>query len=350
MMNDKAQKSGVVFRPHFKTHQSLEVGRWFRKAGIERITVSSVRMANYFARDGWDDITIAFPLNIRELDAINSIAGKINLNILVENEDVIPHMINTLDHPIGIFLKIDTGYHRTGISANGVRVIQGIINKLEKNPLFQLRGLLTHTGHTYKTSSTGEIMAHYKETVDALVELKKSISSRQERVILSIGDTPSCSLVDRFDGIDEIRPGNFIFYDFMQYQLGSCTREQIAVMLAAPIVAKHAERNEIVVYSGAIHLSKESISLPDGKLSFGSIVQISKDGWGNFEEDCYVSGLSQEHGIIQASNTLMNRLEIGDLIGIIPVHSCLTANLMKGYVTLEDEKVDHFEGRMRDDG
>jgi len=57
-----------------------------------------------------------------------------------------------------------------------------------------------------------------------------------------------------------------------------------------------------------------------------------------------VSGLSQEHGIIHAGRQLMNRTKIGDLIGIIPVHSCLTANLMKGYQTLEGEEVDHMMG------
>ena len=38
---------------------------------------------------------------------------------------------------------------------------------------------------------------------------------------------------------------------------------------------------------------------------------------------------------------------IGYLVGIVPVHSCLTANLMKGYLTLEGEEIDHMEGRMR---
>ena len=34
---------------------------------------------------------------------------------------------------------------------------------------------------------------------------------------------------------------------------------------------------------------------------------------------------------------------IGYLVGIVPVHSCLTANLMKGYLTLEGEEIDHME-------
>jgi D-serine deaminase-like pyridoxal phosphate-dependent protein len=40
----KAKSSNIVFRPHFKTHQSAEIGEWFRKFGISCITVSSVKM------------------------------------------------------------------------------------------------------------------------------------------------------------------------------------------------------------------------------------------------------------------------------------------------------------------
>ena len=60
-MVDRAAAADVDFRPHFKTHRSREVGRWFRDFGVAAITVSSVDMAQYFSNDGWDDITIAFP-------------------------------------------------------------------------------------------------------------------------------------------------------------------------------------------------------------------------------------------------------------------------------------------------
>jgi D-serine deaminase-like pyridoxal phosphate-dependent protein len=63
-MAQKALHSGVRFRPHFKTHQSAQVGEWFREFGVEAITVSSVEMALYFAQHGWRDITIAFPVNL----------------------------------------------------------------------------------------------------------------------------------------------------------------------------------------------------------------------------------------------------------------------------------------------
>ncbi|MBO8152692.1 MAG: hypothetical protein H0Z30_09405 [Candidatus Marinimicrobia bacterium] len=52
-MVQKAKRSNVIFRPHFKTHQSIEVGRWFRAQGVDKITVSSLRMAKYLADSGW---------------------------------------------------------------------------------------------------------------------------------------------------------------------------------------------------------------------------------------------------------------------------------------------------------
>ena len=342
-MFDKAERSGVILRPQFKTHQSAEVGRWFREAGTRAITVSSVRMASYFANHGWKDITIAFPMNIREMEEVNHLAGMIKLNILIVNHEVIPFLEKGIHHPVGIFIKVDTGYHRTGIPAYDLQRIQDIIDQLDRNSLINFSGFLTHTGHTYKTTSQREIFSLYKDTVDALVKLKNSITGDKKRIILSLGDTPSCSLVDSFEEIDEIRPGNFVFYDLMQHYLGSCSPDQIAVMLAAPVVAKHPERNEIIIYGGAVHLSKENIRLATGEQSYGNIVKIRDHGWSEFERGCYVSGLSQEHGIIHASSELMDRTEIGDLIGIIPVHSCLTANLMKGYLTLEEEEIEHMK-------
>ena len=65
-MAAKAKAANVVFRPHFKTHQSREIGEWFRASGVDKITVSSLNMAMKFAEWGWNDITVAFPVNCLE--------------------------------------------------------------------------------------------------------------------------------------------------------------------------------------------------------------------------------------------------------------------------------------------
>ena len=93
--------------------------------------------------------------------------------------------------------------------------------------------------------------------------------------------------------VDEIRPGNFVFYDVMQLQIGACTEEEIGVAVACPIVAKHPERNQLVIYGGAVHHSKEFIEI-DGVQLFGYIAPLTGDGWGPRLQHAYVAGLSQE--------------------------------------------------------
>ena len=72
-----------------KRHQSAEVGEWFREKGVSRITVSSVEMAEYFAQHGWQDITIAFSVNIRQMNRIRQLAQTIRLGVLVENAEAV---------------------------------------------------------------------------------------------------------------------------------------------------------------------------------------------------------------------------------------------------------------------
>ena len=50
-MKAKADTNKVILRPHFKTHQSHEVARWFRAEGVDKCAVSTLDMALYFAED-----------------------------------------------------------------------------------------------------------------------------------------------------------------------------------------------------------------------------------------------------------------------------------------------------------
>ncbi len=53
----------------------------------------------------------------------------------------------------------------------------------------------------------------------------------------------------------------------------------------------------------------------------------------------YVHSLSQEHGILKVTQRDFDLFHVGDLVEIIPVHSCLTANLAKNYLTTEGDKI-----------
>ena len=342
-MAEKVKKHNLIFRPHFKTHQSAEIGNWFRDAGVDKITVASVGMANYFAEHGWNDITIAFPLNIREFNDIENLAKRVNLNILISSFEAIQYLLNYTKQKIGFFIKIDTGYHRVGILAKNPEQIQQILHVAETNKNLIFKGYLSHFGHTYKASNKQDVLDIFETGKKQLIKLKEKFIKQYSHLIISIGDTPSCILANDFSGMDEIRPGNFVFFDLMQNNIGVCKERDIAVAIACPVVDKYPERREILIYGGAVHFSKEYIIDKHGNKIFGKVVKLTKNGWTEIEEGIYVNSLSQEHGIIKASLDFIKSVKIGDLLGILPVHACLTANLMKEYRTLDNEIIEMWK-------
>lgn len=335
----KAEKSGIIFRPHFKTHQSIVVGRWFRDFGVKKITVSSVKMAHYFASDGWDDITIAFPVNVLELDKINELASKIKLNIVVVDSEPIPYLLSSVGNKLGIFLKVDTGTHRTGIDPSNGDKIKEIIKSFRGSKNLEFQGFLAHSGHTYQARGKAEVEKIFNESGLLLNKLKKEYAPD---CLVSVGDTPSANLMDKYENVDELRPGNFIFYDIMQLNIGSCSEGDIAVCMAAPIVVKHYDRDEVILYGGAVHLSKDFIIEKNGDKVFGYLVELNDKGWGNVIPGAFVKGMSQEHGIVKVNdkNHPLMKKNVGDLIGVLPVHSCLTADLLGRYLSLDGEIIE----------
>ena len=337
IMAEKARKSGVDFRPHFKTHQSIHIGHWFRDCGTTKITVSSVEMASYFASDGWDDITVAFPLNYRQLPEIEELAADVHLGILVESPEAASALGKLRSARFNIWVKIDCGLHRTGVDWQDTATVRSIIDEVRKFPNLHLAGLLTHAGNTYSARSPEEAKAIHMETNKRMRLLRSNLGVAD--LSISIGDTPGCSLLKTFDGIDEIRPGNFVFYDAEQLEIGSCQPSEVSVAMACPIVAVHPERNEIVIYGGAVHMSKETF-LHNGIPSYGLVAETLSNGWGDLIPGCTVSRVSQEHGIVTVPPEHMAEFSPGGLMMIIPAHSCLTAHLMRRYITLDGKSIE----------
>ena len=321
-MAAKARASSVVFRPHFKTHQSPRVARWFADEGVDRITVSSVRMAEQFAETGWNDITIAFLLNPLEAPRITDLAAHLRrkggrLGVTVDSV-VAARIAAELD--VAVWVKIDTGYGRTGIRWDDAEHLSAVLDLID-----QPAGLLSHTGHSYAARGRTELEKIHREAVQRMTAAGRGLP-------LSLGDTPCCSAVDAFDGIAEIRPGNFVFYDLMQLQIGSCDENQIAAAAVCPVVGIYPERNQVVVQGGAVHLSKESLNTVD-RVIFGRLGHLvlplagQAAGLGGVLENAPVVSLSQEHGIIDVPADLIGQVGIGDLLIVWPIHSCLMCDL-----------------------
>jgi D-serine deaminase-like pyridoxal phosphate-dependent protein len=269
---------------------------------------------------------------------INKLAGTLDLGVVVDSEVAIEGLNRDLAAPVRVWIKVDTGYRRVGVSWDQPERIVALARVLQRSRLLGFEGLLTHSGQSYQAKSPEEIEHIHEQAVFRLTSIRERLEFEGVRDCrISIGDTPTCSLAKDFTDVDEIRPGNFVFNDVAQYTLGVCGGDEIAVALACPVVGRYEERKQIAVYGGAVHLSKESVSTGEDRRIFGYLTQSVGDGFGPILEEAPVVSLTQEHGVVQLEDPLLGEVEIGNLVLVLPVHSCLTCNLHRQYRTLDGD-------------
>ena len=335
LMTRKAAGNSISFRPHCKTHQSAEIANWTRDFDISTITVSSFQMARYFADAGWKDILVAFPFQPGELESLINLSGQCSISILVDSPAALP-FLNHIPNRVDFYIDIDTGYGRSGVRTENHELIEQIIVKAGSNPHLVFRGFYCHAGHSYKAGNREEMNSIHQKAMKDLSSLKNEFG--QYGPMLLYGDTPNCSIQEDFGDIDEITPGNFFFYDLIQFALGACSLEEIAVALECRVAGRYPTVERILIHGGSIHFSKERI-LQKGFAVYGRLVKRTELGWTFPDEERFLTGISQEHGIMESCGTLILEVNIGDLLLFQPVHSCLTANLMREYWTLEGSRI-----------
>ena len=343
-MCQKANRLGVKLVPHMKTPQSAEIAHWCQAEGVDAITVSSVKMAGYFAEAGWRDITVAFPVNLLEMVEINRLlALGVDLKLFVLDAEVVRKLDEGLEQKVNVLIELDAGYNRTGVDADNLLAVRKVADQVAEAKQVNLYGLYCHPGNTYHSHDIEEVRQIWATAIKKANFVRNALSSAFENIKVRIGDTPGCTLVEDMTGVDEISAGNFIFYDLVMNYLNVCDESDIAVAMAVPVVAKNESRRQIVVHGGAVHFSKDHLFDEQERKFFGEVVVLQDDGWSPIIQGIKLSSLSQEHGTLEATNELFNEIQIGDVLGILPIHSCLTANLMKAYTTLEGKQVSHME-------
>jgi len=329
-MLDKARVSGVAFRPHVKTHKTVEIARLQHGGALGPITVSTLAEAEFFADAGFKDITYAVPITPEKLDRAAALARKIDtFNLLIDSEAAL-QALESHWHPFDVFLKVDCGYHRAGVdpdSPDSVRLVLAIA----RSPAVRFNGLLTHAGHSYNARTIDEIRRVAMEETACLTRFRERLGGLKPAATRSVGSTPTMSVVDRFEDVDEVRPGNYVFYDAFQATIGSCTRADCAVSVLATVIGSYPDRDEAIIDAGALALSKDlGPNHIDTKFGYGIVCDLNSRPL-----PMRLVSLSQEHGKIEAASPP----PIGTQLRIIPNHSCLTSAMYDVYHVVDDGNV-----------
>ena len=329
-MQDRADTLEVGLRPHIKTHKCLEIARMQGDLGCTGLTVATLDEASVFAEHGFRDLIWAFPVILNRLDEAVEIGREIDLALLIDSTEAL-EAVEATGHPFRVWLKVDCGYHRAGVDPEG-DLARELARKLSSSRRLRFGGLLTHAGHAYRSETRDALKEVAEEERASLVSLAEGLRSEGTEVpAISVGSTPTMSVVDDLSGVDEMRPGNYVFYDLMQARLGSCTLDDCAVTVLSSVVSSQPGAGHCVIDAGALALSKDSLTIDRGEISFGEARSAQPAGHG--VEPTRVVTLSQEHGILDGV------LPVGSRVRITPIHSCLTVACFDEYVVVREDRV-----------
>jgi len=341
-MRARAKDLGVRLRPHVKTHKTLEGARLQLGAEVGPIAVSTLAEAHQFAAWGFDDITYAVPIAPGRVPEIMTLAKRgCRLGVLLDSVEALEAVVTLGTREgliISVYLKLDCGYHRAGVQPDDPAGI-ALARSMSESPVVDFRGILAHAGHSYSCASPAEVLA--------VAESERQVSLNYARRLeeagivvpeISIGSTPTMSVAKNLDGITEIRPGNYVFYDCFQVAIGSCAITDVALSVLTTIIGSYPDRGALIVDAGALALSKDAGAIHVGAKPAG-FGRVCTPASGDAIDGLHLSSLSQEHGHVQVrSGSSWARLRVGDKLRILPNHSCLTAALHERYLLVDNEQ------------
>ena len=332
-MQTLADENYSWLRPHIKTHKSVDIAHRQITLGATGITTAKLSEAEIMYGSGINDIFIAnqitHPLKINRLKMLHA---QCRVIIGMDNEQQIellrPAFQKTI-RPLEVRIEIDSGFGRCGIKDN--KVLLNLAQKISAEPWLLLEGIFTHAGQVYSAGSEEEV-AKIGDAEAKAAELAHTFLHRKgiEVQTVSVGSTPTAKYAVRNDTVNEIRPGNYVFYDGIQLALGSARAESCSLFVMATVISQ-PQKDQIVIDAGSKALGLDrgahSLQLISG---YGTPINI----------EATIERVSEEHGILKLKQAQM--INLGSPVIILPNHACSVANLFEKYYLISE----HLEVEM----
>jgi len=336
-MQRLADTNGVALRPHAKTHKSIEIGARQIALGACGLTVATIDEAIVFAREGKvGSITISRPIvsqqKFERLFAELRIV-EVDLRIVVDSDRGIAAVSAAADkvgRQVGLFIKVDVGLHRCGVDPHSSQALE-LARQIERAPHLEFRGLLSHAGQAYAVTTRAEAGEIAEQERLTMLQVRDQLVSGGIAVAeISVGSTPTVLAATSFEGVIEIRPGNYVFFDLLPAKVGVASEADASLSVLATVIGKNDEY--FITDAGSKTLTSDTGGHGMvGAQGFG--VAYPTDRYLSADHRMLVAGLSEEHGKLTRGDF---DLEIGSTVRIIPNHSCPVVNLARELLILDE--------------
>jgi D-serine deaminase-like pyridoxal phosphate-dependent protein len=303
---ERAEAAHVAMRPHVKTHKCVEVAKLQLAAGATGITVATLGEAEIFARHGFDDIFIAYPLWLDDVSArrMRDLVRDARVTIGVDSPEGAAAAGRHLGEGARALVEVDSGHHRSGVHPHDA----GNLATTAARAGLDVRGVFTFPGHSY---APGQLDQAALDEARVLTEAAESLRvAGIGPAVVSGGSTPSLSSADT-DVLTELRPGVYVFGDAQQWELGSMSPDDVALTC----------RSTVVSHSGG------RLVLDAGSKALGADRAPWATGYGRLFDhpEARIVMLAEHHAVADLSGAPLP--PIGSRVDVVPNHVCNAVNL-----------------------
>lgn len=328
-MNARAAALSVALRPHMKTLKVRELLPLVLDAARPRITVSTLKEADFYADAGVRDILYTVAITPNKLAHAIALARRgIGLTLVVDSLAATEAVIEAArlgGVTMPVMIEVDTDGHRAGLKPDDPLIV-AIGRRLDQTPAATvLRGVMAHAGESYGCETLAAVAAMAERervgAVSAALALRDAGVACPE---VSVGSTPTALYAEHLNGVTELRAGVYMSFDLVMAGIGVCAVDDIALSVLTTVVGHRADRGWILVDAGFLALSRDR----------GTAAQRVDQGYGLVCDEAgrllsglLVSRTYQEHGLVEARDRSIDlaRFPIGSRLRILPNHACATA-------------------------
>jgi D-serine deaminase-like pyridoxal phosphate-dependent protein len=333
---DYSREHGLRLRPHTKTHKIPALGRRQIEGGAVGLTVAKVSEAEVMLQSGAPDLLIAYPVIGRpKLERLMHVAAQTAVTVSLDSVEAAKQLSAAAQwarREIGVLAELDAGLGRVGVTPG--RELIELARAIGRLPGLRLDGIAFYPGHIKMLDEEGH------QAIQALGELIRSVLRELRWAglavsIVSGGSTPALFESHRIAGLNEIRPGTYIFNDRNTMLMGACTLDECAASIMTTVVST-ARPGQIIIDGGSKTFSSDRPA--SGDVSFGHIVEAP---------DAVFTKMNEEHGYVDV-RSVDRRFAVGDHLRVIPNHICVAMNLHECVYGIRGDRVEQVwrvEGR-----
>ncbi len=318
-MADYAASHGLALRPHTKTHKTPALGRRQLDLGAVGLTVAKPGEAEVMLQAAPAEILVAYPtLGSRKLDRLMAVARQTRLMMSLDSIEVAEALsaaTAAAKVEVGVLTEFDAGLHRVGVAPGPE--LDALIARVKTLPGLRWEGLAFYPGQVKSLDEAGQA------ELRRVGELVSRLAERHRPRIVSGGSTPAWAHSHQMPGLNEIRPGTYIFNDRNSAEIGSCAWQDCAASVLTTIVSR-AVPGQAIIDGGSKTFSSDRVVT--GAEGFGVVT----NGPAEFLK------MNEEHGFVRTAEPW----RVGDRLRIIPNHVCVAVNLHERLYGVRGETVE----------